>query len=293
MQSKNPLNIRWLLLALLAGLVLFSGCSNVVFDKKAVKKVKKVAVLVYTVPETIEYYSDPKERKKSLLQIAAAVLSANNGEKAATISHKSFIEELNRQQLGFIAISQDEMMSNAAYGNIANKWISAREEQKANARKSQSGAMKALSMLSSMSGGKPKAPDGVGPKGIPEFGLAANWSSGSALTGEKAELVYIKEALKALGADAAIVINDQGYSFACEACIGGTGSGSTHTAFLISIVDSKGKQILGMREWFNIQPRSAAMVAYIINPLQHASLFEGHGIRTAKVFADLFRKESK
>ena len=171
------------LLALVSGLLLFSGCSSVVFDKEAVGEMKKVAVVLYTVPATIEYYDDPKDRKKSLLQIAAAVVSANNGQQAATLAQKFFIEELNRQKLGFQAISQAEMMSNSAYLKISNKWIATRQQQKAAAEKKKSGAMKALSMMSSLTGGKSKSPDGVGPKSMPEFGLAPNWWAKSALTG--------------------------------------------------------------------------------------------------------------
>lgn len=284
---------RWIMVSLMAGLLVFSGCAGASFDKKAVGKVKKVAVILYSVPATIELYDDPKERKKSLLQIAASVITANNGEQAATVSQRTFIEELNRQNLGFTAISQAEMMGNASYQRISNKWIGARREQKAKARKAQSGAMKALSMLSSLSGGKPAVPVGVGPKGVPEFGLVSNWHAKSALTREKGEMAYIKEAIAALGVDAALLINEHGYSFGCRICVGGTGSGTTHTAFQVSIVDRRGKEILGMKEWFASQPKSAAMVVYLINPLQFNSLFEGHGTKTAKVFADLFRKESK
>ena len=290
--KKTRFGMR-VLLTLVAGLLLFSGCSSVVFDKEAVGEMKKVAVILYTVPATIEYYDDPKDRKKSLLQIAAAVVSANNGQQAATLAQKFFIEELNRQKLGFQAISQAEMMSNSAYLKISNKWIATRRQQKAAAEAKKSGVMKALSMMSSLTGGKSKSPQGVGPKSMPEFGLAPNWWAKSALTGGLAEFTYIKDSIAALGVDGAIIINDQGFSFGCEICVGGSGSGSTHTAFLISIVDRNGVEVLGMREWFNIQPRSAVMVAYIINPLQHDSLFEGHGIKTAKVFADLFREESK
>lgn len=292
MESKKTRIGVYGLLILMAGLLVFSGCASVVFDKKAVGKMKKVAVLLYTVPSTIEYYDDPKERKKSLLQIAAAVLTANNGEQAATTAQKTFIEELNRQKLGFTVISQAEMMSNGAFLEISKKWVATRMAEKAAAEKKKSGAMKALSILSSIGGGK-KKPVGVGPKGLPEFGLAQNWSAGSALTGGSAEFSYIKNAIAALGVDGAIIINDQGFSFSCKVCVGGTGKGGTHTAFLISIVDRNGGEVLGMREWFNSQPRSAAMVGYVVNPLQHNSLFEGHGIKTAIVFANLFRKESK
>ncbi len=283
------------LLTLAAGLLLASGCSSVNFDKEAVGKVKKVAVVLYTVPLSIEYYEDPQDHQKTLLQIAAALATINNGQQAATISQKTFITELNRQGLGFKAISQAQIMNNTAYLNISNKYIATRMEQKAEAEKKKSGAMKALSMLSAMGGGGSSAiPEGIGPEGQPEFGLITEWiTSNSALTGSEGEMDYIKAAISALGVDAAIVINDQGYSFGCEACIGGTGSGSTGSAFLISIVDKNGSEILGMREWFAFQPRSAAMLTYIVNPLQHDSLFEGHGIKTARVFADLFREESE
>jgi len=292
MNSKKLRFGRWVLLSLMAGLLVFSGCAGASFDKKAVGKVKKVAVILYSVPATIELFDDPKVRKKTLLQIAAAVITANNGVQAATVSHRTFIEELNRQNLGFTAISQADMLGNASYQKIANKWIATRREQKAKAKKAQSGAMKALSMLSSMSGGK-TTPVGVGPKGVPEFGLVANYAAKSALTKEKGEMAYIKAAIAALGVDAAFLVNEHGYSFACNLCVGGNGAATTHTAFQVSIVDRSGKEILGMKEFFLTQAKSATMLIYLVNPLQFNSLFEGHGTKVAKVFANLFREESK
>lgn len=282
-------------LTLIVGTLLFSGCSSVNFDKEAVGKVKKVAVVLYTVPTSIEYKEDPQESQKTLLQMVAAVATLNNGQQAATIAQKTFITELNKQGLGFKAISQAQMMNNTAFLKLANKHVAARMELMAEAEKKKSGAAKALSMLSALGGGGSSAtPEGAGPEGLPEYGLQLQWiTSDGALMGSPEEMDYIKRAISALGVDAAIVINDQGYSFSCEACIGGTGSGSTGSAFLISIVDKNGKEILGMREWFAFQPRSAAMLTYIVNPLQHDNLFEGHGIKTARVFADLFREESE
>jgi hypothetical protein len=288
------------LLSLLCGLVLLAGCtaSQVKWDKAAVQEVNKVAVVLYTVPISIEYYDNPQEKKKSALQALAQIATANNGEQAATVAQEAFIAQLNQENLRFKAISVAEMRNNAAFMSNASRHASAIAERKAKRQQApaedKGAAGKAMAMLGAFAkatGGNPSV-EGIGPKGLPEFGLAPSWAKQpSALMGAEGEKEYIKAAIQALGVDAALVINDPGYSWGCEACVGGTGSGTTGSAFLATLVDRDGEVILEMRQWFAIGGASAAMAAYVINPLQHESLFKGHGEKMARVFATQYREE--
>ncbi|MCZ6558241.1 MAG: hypothetical protein O7A69_10770 [SAR324 cluster bacterium] len=298
----NNIKSRYLISALAPFLVLMliSGCtaSRVDWDKAAMREVKKVALVLYTVPLTIEYYDDPRERKKTLLQTAAAIATAQNGSQAATKAQMGFIDQINKEKLRFRFISRDQMMGNSAFRNVLNKHNSMIADRKAKMeaeeKKSETTASKALSMLASFSlatGGNPYN-EGAGPEGAPEFGLAGLWkSTDSALTGNDGEMEFVKEAIAALGVDAVMIVNDPGFSFGCEACVGGTGSGTTASAFLVTLLDKDAEVILEMRQWWNVGGGSSAMVAYIINPLQHDSLFEKHGGKTARVFANYYREE--
>ncbi|MDH5751307.1 MAG: hypothetical protein OEZ59_02670 [Deltaproteobacteria bacterium] len=284
-------------LALLAFTLTGCTASRVEFDKSGIEKIGKLAVILYTVPESINYRDNPQDPpKKGLLQMATEMATANNGPTAASVAQKSFIENLNSKGLSFKAISQDEMMGNKAYRELATKKVQKQEEEKAAAKKEQdsSSAGKALGMLSSLSSAMGNNPgnEGASPEGIPNWGLAPSWSGApSAIQGGADEKKFIKEAIAALGVDGAMIINDPGMSFSCDACIGGTGSGSTGSAFLATIVDKEGNVALEMRQWFAVSSGNAAMVTYAVNPLQHENLFTGHGEKMARVFSEYYKEE--
>jgi len=264
-----------------------------------VREIKKVAVVLYTVPITIKYYDDPREKKMNAFQIAAFMAAVQNGPQAASNAMNGFINQMNEEGLSFKFMTQDEMMDNGDFVDLLDKHTSIIMDRKAKAAaerkaKKQSTVSKALGFLSKLSkatGGNPDY-EGAGPKDFPEFGMAFEWkSSDSALMGTEGEMDFVKGAIKALGVDAVMVINEPGFSFGCEACVGGTGSGTTHTTFLATMLDRDGEVIMEMRQWWNVGGGSAAMAGYIINPLQHDSLFVKHGAKTARVFANYYREE--
>lgn len=301
------------LMLMMLALLYLAGCSvgsKVEWDKAAMQDVKKVAVVVYSVPPSIRIRDNPREsvrEKKSvgladLAKLGQSVASSSNGPRAAELAHKTFIKFLNQQNLSFKAITANQMRSNSAFTAVAAKTVEKQAQaaadaarKKAEEDKKKSGAMKALSFLGGFGGGSKPSSGPVpaaSPAGIPNFGLAPDWrGSPSALLGAPGETEYIKGAIKALGVDAAIVVNDPGYSWGCETCIANTGNASTQAAFLISIVDPSGEVILDMRQWFAIGGGNAVMAAGIINPLQYDSLYEGHGEKTARVFADYYKEE--
>jgi len=302
----RPQHLFFLAGSIILALVL-SSCgeiSRVTWDKEAVPQINKVAVVLFTVPEAIELKDDPREQKKSkggamemLKSAAASMANTGNGVDAATLGQKSFIKFLNAGELSFKAISQDEMMSNGSFTTLARKHydeLTALKAKRAEEKEKKQGtAGKVLGFMSSFSGGSSDTEVfGAGPKGLPSFGLAGNWSGAeSALMGVPQENEYIKGAIAALGVDAALVINDPGMSWGCENCIASTGTASTQSSFLVTMVDKNGKSILEMRQWFIIGGGNAAMVSGVINPLQHDTLFDGHGEKMARVFVDFYKEK--
>lgn len=279
-----------------AGLVIFllstislMACtaSRVDWDKAGMRETKKVAVVLFTVPPTINFLDDPQDRRSIpfLAKVANEALGKTGGQ-AATLAHKGFIEELNKSGLRFSVMTPGEMMANKKFKAVLAKY--AIPEVKEEPKKDEGLMGTALSFFGS--GGDDNA--GIGPEGYPNFGLAPGWSSQpSALMNAEKEMDYIKESIKALGVDAVIAVNDPGLSYGCEFCIGGTGSGTTGSAFLISFIDSEGEGILEMRQWFFYGGSSIALVAYVANPLQLDTLYNGHGTKMAQVFSEYYKEE--
>ena len=266
--------------------LLISGCASTLkFDKAKLKKVKKVGIVIFTVPESIKYKSDPKAGKESelsaVVKIVARKMSEGDGVKAATLSMRTFIKELNKSKLPFKVISRKEMLKRKSFKGLYSPPAPKKK------------AKGALGMLASF--GSPNMSVGVGPKGINSYGLQSNWSGGDALIGSDSEMEYIKKAIKALKVDAALVINDKGYSFSCNACAGAggvmNGSASTGSAFTVTMVDKKGGPIMQLREWFGSTSSNAMMVSNIVNPLEHEKLFKVHGQKMGKLFARMFKEK--
>lgn len=249
-----------------------------------IKKINKVAVIFYTIPEQIVLRSSPtKPAEGSLLGMAAEMVEGNVGLNAANTAHKLFIETLNKQSLPFKVMSQSEMMAN-------REFVSLYQPPKPKpVKKETEGVMGFLGGVLADSMAPPPEMQGIAPTHMMQFGLAV-YESGSALTGKPGELNYVKKAMEALKVDAAILINDSGFSYACEFCIGDTGAASTGSAFTATIITRSGSEILSMQEWFATTDAQAALYAGIVNPLQQTSLFEEHGRKMAVVLADSLKE---
>jgi hypothetical protein len=268
-------------------LLWISGCASTTkFNKAEINQIKKVAVVVFTVPETIEYKEDPKAVNSGggLMQLVKAVVKATsqgNGPEAAQLSLVNFIDTANSASLPFKILSYDEMGNNAEFTALIKP--PEVEVQKNDA----------TSML--MSAMAPKKEKGVPPPKLNGFGLDPTWDDGNALTGANGEMEYIVNAIKALKVDAALVINDRGYSFSCSACIGQggvmSGTGSTGSAFNATMVTGDGKVILDLREWFGSTSANTPVVANVVNPFDHKRLFEAHGVKMANLFSNMFSEK--
>jgi len=259
-------------LIIVASMIL-SACGGSAVNKAEFGKVKTAAVLVFTVPSDIEYRADPKETSKSLLQQVIQAVAKGDSNRAASLSYETFTAGLNGTGLPFRVLSADEVRNNAAFNALNPPSFSLK------AKKDDSALGKAMSFM----GGPKAAGIGVGPDGLPQFGMVGGYGV-SPLSGSDDEKRYLSAAMKALNVDAAIVVIDHGYSFSCNACVGGTGDGSTGSAFSSAMVNREGKLIAGVNQWFGVSGGHAAMVGYAVNPLQHDSLFKAHGGRMAEVY---------
>lgn len=263
--------------------VFLTACSfgkNTV-NVEEVKKIKNVAVIMYTVPEQITYRSDARSNSKSALAALVETAVGNNGAGAADAAVKTFTDTLQKQGLSFKVMSHADVVSNA---NFKALYVAPGPVKK----QVDEGMMgKALSFFGSMSG--VKATEGSAPKYMNQYGLVPDWSSDTALTNKEGEAEHIKKALEALKVDAVLVVNDMGLSFSCEACVGVSGAmngaASTGSAFNATLITRSGP-VMNIREWFATTDEQAAMVAGIVNPAEHADLFKEHGRRMAQVFAE-------
>ena len=271
--------------------MLFAGCSTgkAVLKKDNIVQVKKVAVVLYTTPLEIEQRDNPRKTVSGsdsslwgAVKELARAAGKGDGPQAATLAHESFSEALNRQGLSFEVMTQTEMRANKVFTDLYSPPAPPKEKETESV-----GSFLKSTFL------PPKGPKfavGAAPAGFNQYGLIGDWNQGSGLLGTLEEKKYIMDAIKALNVDAAIVINDPGYSFVCKACIGGTGSASTGSAFTTSMVSKDGDVILDMREWFAYTEADAIITSYIVNPLQTEKLFKEHGRKMAIVFADFLKK---
>lgn len=267
------------LLLLATTVTALAGCGTArKFEKTKVKSVKNVAVVIYTVPQTISYSSNSREAgSKGLLASAMGAAGAGSGADAATLSHKTFIENMqNAKDLPFTVMSYKDMMANK---NFRSLYTPPKEEKKS-----------ALTSALGFIGVGKKIKDGAAPANLNQYGIAP-WEIGTAISGTEEEMVYIKKAIAALNVDAVLVINDPGFSFSCEACIAQSGAASTGSAFNATLLTKDGDIIMDIHEYFLTTDAQAAMVTGAVNPLQHESLFKEHGKKTAVVLAKFISKE--
>lgn len=258
--------------------VFLTACSlgkNTV-DVEAVKKVKSVAVIMYSVPEKIVYRSDARDNSTSVLGALAETSIGNNGSQAAETAVKTFTETLQKQNLSFTVMSHSDVISNPGFNAL---YIPASAVDK---QVEESLLGKSLSFLGSLSGGADYT--AAAPNKMNQYGLVKAWNGDTALTNKPAELKYIKKAIETLKVDAVLVVNDMGFSFSCEACIGSNGVASTGSAFNATLVSRFGS-IMNIREWFATTDEQGVMAMGIVDPTEHEELFAEHGRRMAEVFA--------
>ena len=285
--------VKFMVVLFLAIFISACGSSMVrKIDNGQLNKIKSVAVILYTIPTNLAYRSDP--RKKESVGLFSAVMQAASGKvpskEAATVSHKTFIEALNKHKLSFKVLSHEELFANKGFVALA------KSKQKNGKEKEEKEGL-ISSTLGFLLGGSSTSTEGDGPDGLPSFGVREWGDSGSALQKIKGEREYILAAMEALNVDAAIIVADSGYAFSCEACIGVTGSmngaASTSSAFFVTMVNRSGNVVLNLQEWFATTDAQAVMVSSVVNPLQHKSLFEEHGIKMASVFVDSLHEGMK
>ena len=259
--------------------VFLAACSfgQNTIDANKVRKIKNIAVIMYTVPQQIAYKDNA--RNNTYADIADGVIGLN-GTKAANAAIRTFTDTLQTQGLPFKVMPHSNVISNAKFVALYKPTIII--------KKKEDGSLlgQALSFLSSAN----DKPDmtGAAPSKMNQYDLTV-WAGNTALTGKPDESNYIIKAIEALKVDAVLLINDPGFSFSCEACIGFAGAmngaASTGSAFNATLVSRSGP-VMNIREWFATTDEQAAMALGIVNPAAHQALFEEHGRRMAQVFAE-------
>ena len=261
--------------------VFLTACSfgNNTVKVEEVKKVKNVAVIMYTVPQDISYKDNARDISKSNFALLAEAVIGDSGNQAANVAVETFVSTLQTQGLPFKVMSHSDVVSNAKFTALYDPYV----EPKKPVDESLLG--QTLSFLSSATDNKP--PAATSPKNMSHYGLVAAWAGDTALTNKPGESDYIKKAIEVLKVDAVLVVNDMGFSFSCEACIGIGGSmsgvGSTGSAFNATLISRAGP-VMNIREWFGTTDEQATMVAGIVDPTEYKNLFEEHGRRMAQVY---------
>jgi len=262
--------------------VFLTACSfgNNTVKVEEVKKIKNVAVIMYTVPKDISYKDNARDSSKSGFALLAEMAIGKSGNQAANIAVETFTSTLQKQGLSFNVMSHSDVVSNAKFAALYNPYIEPKKPEG-------DGILgKALSFLNSATEIKPVV--ATSPKNMSHYGLVAAWAGDTALTNKPGESDYIKKAIEALKVDAVLVVNDVGFSFSCEACLGigdsMSGVASTGSAFNASLISRTGTA-MNIREWFGTTDEQAAMVAGIVDPTEYDDLFKEHGRKMAEVFA--------
>jgi len=270
---------------LMCGFIAACSFGKNTVNVEEVKKINKVAVIMYTVPEQISYRADARDSSKGLLAALAESAIGKTGNKAADTAVKTFTETLQKQGLSFEVMAHADVVSNENFVALYKPVIEVEKQV------DEGFLGKSLSFLGSMSGSKTTV--GAAPDNMNQYGLVAAWSGDTALTNKEGESEYIRQALEALKVDAVIVVNDAGFSFSCEACVGMSGAmsgvASTGSAFNATLITRSGP-VMNIREWFATTDEQGAMLAGIVDPTEHTELFAEHGRKMAQVYADAVKE---
>ena len=267
----------------LAFLSVLASCGSASFKKDEVTSIKRVAIVAYSIPEKIEFRDDPKEQNKAgvmdLVKMVAKSFTEVDGKRAAELSYNEFVKSINTStNLPFKALTLEELRKNVKFQELVT---ASQKKETPVAAASDTGWM---GKLQSLAGSNEVVPSSTTVAGIATFGIDKNWSDSDALMKTEEEKAFLKKSLEILNVDAIMVINDMGYSFSCEACIAGTGSASTGSAFNVTLINKDMKRVMNVRQWFGFSKASAPIVTGIIPPPMYEKLFTAHGGKMATEF---------
>lgn len=278
----------------IASLLLLVGCGSAKIKKEEVLKIKKVAIIAYSVPATIEFKDDPREGKKEaglmdLVKVVAKSYAAPDSTKAAELSYNEFVKNINAStKLPFKTMTLADLKKNKKFQELVVSMMKA--DAPVVAETQASGWMGKLQSFATTQNNEPTSNTVTG---LATFGLDKDWRDSSALMKTKTETDFIQKALEVLGVDAVMIVNDMGFSFSCEACIGGTGSASTGSAFNASLITKDMKSAMDLRQWFGFSKASTPIVAGIVPPNMHEKLFIAHGAKMATEFLSEYESQTK
>ena len=252
-----------------------SGCGGPVkVNQDELKKVKKVAVIVFALKSTIEHRDTPAEDDSDLGAALANETAFGDGETAANLAFPEFINTLNSKKLPFHVLTIKEMKANKKFMSL---YKAPKKESKGNA-------------LTSFFGASAYARS---PTGFMNFGMVEEYDKDECtpLTGKSGEQFYIQKAMEALKVDAALIVVDRGTSFQCNlACGLGNGDSSMGGAVHTLLMGRSGQTVAKFN--FDFEGSSHALMArYIVNPLQRDKLYKAHGKEIATEYVKEFRSK--
>ncbi len=268
-------------LLFLVSLVVLVSCGSATVKKDEMASIKKVAIVTYSIPQKIEFRDDPKEANKAglmeLVKMVAKGVTEADPTKAAELSYNEFVKSINSSpKLQFKTLTLEELRKNVKFQEL----VTATMKIDAPAPAQAEGWLGKLQSLSGSSAAQ--GPNSTTVPGIATFGISKSWNENALINSEK-EKEFLKKAQEILQVDAVMVINDMGYSFSCEACVGGTGSASTGSAFNVSLVKNN-TNVMNVRQWFSFSKASTPILAGIVPPNMHEKLFAAHGAKMANEF---------
>ena len=260
------------------------GCGTTVpfrVNQTALKQIQRVAVLSLTVPTQILFREDPRYRQRgallwSLINLRKSEELSANPKEAATIAHHHFASQLNMMGLPFTVMSQEEMLKNGALLEVAKKFPLPNYDIK---RPSWWERLFPINRVVA----------GISPDFLPTFGLIKHWEMGANFKQLVRFRSLITEITKILKVDGVIIISDGGYSFACNGCVYNSGLISTNSAFNVALLNTKGRKILDLSDYFVDTGVNAQLVEGKIKPEDYLKLYQGHGVKMAKIFAHRFK----
>ena len=272
-----PLAALWISAAALA------DCAGrqPIFLAEQVSAVRTVAVVYFTVPADVSTYSFVDDYRRAPTQAERAM---DNGGQAASLSFRAFLEGIGQRNLPFRVLSFGETSGNAAFQAL----YAPRDPPPVDP---DAGLFDKLFASFDNEWGDLSIVEAAAPAGMNEFGLRG-WDT---LLTHPDELDYVRAAIAALGVDAAIVINDRGYHYACRICFslqGSPPSGEVSTASraVFALVDRQGTVLVKGRLSFSASEATAGISFGYVEPEGQDALFAAHGRRMAIAFDEKYRE---
>lgn len=270
------------------------GCTSNMVNTSALAEVKKVAVVMYSVPETIvadtrdpEDITESKNGSYDAMSLVGGMLSGTakkvvntfdstshvqkniNGQEAANISLTAMIVELS-EETGWSFLTPAEVASNTVYQQQSAKLADTQRMQMEIATRQ-----------------KAAVPDGYLNLGLPHgHGEVIGYQD----TNEYKD--WVRRISRSLNVDAIIIVSDTGYATDGKSLFSG-GACYTKSAMHITMFDVNGELIVNTRASFDEAPevQQSGCVSGSFFRSDYKSALVQHGTEQGRVIAEKLSKQ--